>query len=159
PECYFLGRGGCLGVGWPAAIGAKLARPSHPVLALSGDGSALFIIQALWTAAHENLDIVFVVCNNHSYRILKINLLHYWADTGEEPGPFAHMDLTPPDIDYVKLGNGFGVPGERVADAEGLRKALRRAFAARGPRLIDCVIDGSVSGDIRHITRAHSGCA
>jgi benzoylformate decarboxylase len=157
-DSYFLGRGGCLGVGWPGAIGAKLARPDRPVLALSGDGSALYIIQALWTAAREKLDIVFLVCNNRSYRILKVNLLHYWAERQECPGPFPFMDLTP-EVRFDKLAEGFGVPGCTVVDAESLRAALESAFSSGGPHLIDVLIDGSVSEEVRMLIRSHSGCA
>lgn len=110
------------------------------------------------SAAREKLDIVFLVCNNRSYRILKVNLLHYWAERQECPGPFPFMDLTP-EVRFDKLAEGFGVPGCTVVDAESLRAALESAFSSGGPHLIDVLIDGSVSEEVRMLIRSHSGCA
>jgi benzoylformate decarboxylase len=159
PRSYFLGRGGCLGVGWPGAVGAKLAQPHRPVLAISADGSALFVLQTLWTAAHYNLGIVFLVLNNHSYRILKVNLLHYWAQSGVALRPFPHMDLDKPRIRFDKLAEAFGVYGTRAEDAKSLRVALDEAFRRTGPSLIDVDVDGSVAEEVRELIRSHSGCA
>lgn len=159
PDSYYLGRGGCIGVGWPGAIGAKFANPDRPVLALSGDGSALYVIQTLWTAAHYNLDMVFLVCNNKSYRILKVNLLNYWAKMGTHPRKFPFMDIDNPEIRFDQIADGFGVHGWRVADPISLKAALKEAFATGGPHLIDVQMDGSVSEELRTIIRSHSGCA
>lgn len=144
-DLYYLGRGGCIGVGWPGAIGAAIANPNRKVLALSGDGSALYIVQCLWTAAKYNLNIVFLVCNNESYRILKVNLLQYWSDQSTEPRKFPEsFDLDNPPINFVDLARGFGILGRQVTDADGLAEELDRAFQQSGPYLLDVVIDGKI---------------
>jgi benzoylformate decarboxylase len=159
PDSYYLGRGGCIGVGWPGAVGAKFANLDRPVLALSGDGSALYVIQTLWTAAHYNLDMVFLVCNNKSYRILKVNLLNYWTKMGAHPHKFPFMDINNPEIRFDQIADGFGVRGWRVADPVSLKTVLKEAFATGGSHLIDVKMDGSVSEELRTIIRSHSGCA
>jgi acetolactate synthase-1/2/3 large subunit len=111
------------------------------VIALQADGSGLYTLQSLWTQAHEGLPVTTVVCANRSYRILRIEL----ARAGiAQPGPNA-LGLTgfpQPAPDWVALGRGFGVPGERVETAEGLRGALLRALGEPGPHLIEAVLDG-----------------
>ena len=159
PGRYYLGRGGCIGVGWPSAIGVSLAHPGQPVVAVSGDGSALFVLQALWTAAHFRLPVKFVVCNNHSYRILKVNLLRYWADSNLAARPFPHMDLLDPAVRFAEIGHGLGVPSEEVGDQDRLREALARAFREPGPYLVDVHVDGAVNEEAKALVRAHSGWA
>lgn len=159
PTSYFLGRGGCIGVGWPGAVGAAVGADERAVLALSGDGSALFVVQVLWTAAQQKLPIVFVVCNNRSYRILKVNLLHYWADNEASARDFPHFDLDNPPIDFTKIAEGFGVTGRSVQTPDQLTLALKEAFSERRPFLIDVLIDGAVTEETRRILRAHSGCS
>jgi benzoylformate decarboxylase len=159
PDSYYLGRGGCIGVGWPSAIGAKLANPDRPVVGISGDGSALYVIQALWTAAHYKLDMVFIVLNNKGYRILKVNLLNYWAKMGIQPRPFPFMDLDNPEIRFDRIAEGYGVRGWRVTDPIELQTALTKAFSNGGPHLIDIQMDGSVSEELRQTLRSHSGCS
>ncbi|MFB3789051.1 MAG: thiamine pyrophosphate-binding protein, partial [bacterium] len=102
PNRYFLTRGGSLGVGFPGAIGVKLAHPDKLVIAFSGDGGCMYTIQALWTAAHHNIDAKFVVCNNHSYKLLKLNIQQYWREReiGEHDFP-ASFDISDPDIGFV----------------------------------------------------------
>ncbi|MEW6163099.1 MAG: thiamine pyrophosphate-dependent enzyme [Nitrospirota bacterium] len=151
--------GGCIGVGWPGAIGAKFANPNRPVLGLSGDGSALYVIQCLWTAAHYKLDMAFLVLNNKSYRILKVNLLNYWAKIGIQPRQFPFMDIDNPAIRFDQIAEGFGVCGWRVTDPLELKTALTKAFSTSGPHLIDVQMDGSVSEELRQILRSHCGCA
>ena len=159
PDRYYLARGGCIGVGWPGAVGAKFANPGRPVLALSGDGSALYVVQVLWSAARHDLDVVFVVCNNRSYRILKVNILHYWADSGVRPRRFPYMDLDDPPVRWSDLAKGFGVRAWEADTPEQVADAVRKAFAAGGPHLIDVRIDGSVSEEASALVRAHSGVA
>jgi acetolactate synthase-1/2/3 large subunit len=133
--------GGAIGQGLPCATGAALACPDRPVIALQADGSGLYTVQSLWTQAHEGLHVTTVVCANRSYRILRIEL----ARAGiAQPGPNA-LGLTgfpQPAPDWVALGRGFGVPGERVETAETLRSALRRALREPGPHLIEAVLEG-----------------
>ena len=139
-------RGGGIGQGLPTGIGLKLARPERPVLCVSGDGSALYTIQALWTAAHHRIPVVFVIVNNRVYRILKYNMNRFRAVAGVEgrAGSYRHLDLTDPDIDYVSVARGFGVEGRRVAAPEEIGPAVEEAFASGAPRLIELVVDGSV---------------
>jgi benzoylformate decarboxylase len=137
-------RGGGIGWGVPAALGIKLAQPERPVVALVGDGSALYSHQALWTAAHEGLAVVVVVINNASYRILKqrIRALKGFAAQDER---YVGMDLDRPPIDWVGLARAQGVPGERVDKAAELPAVLHRALQSQGPFLIDARVDPSVS--------------
>ncbi len=137
-------RGGGIGWGLPAAIGVKLALPDRPVLALIGDGSAMFNCQALWTAAHERLAVVFLILNNGAYRILKqrVNALRGHA---AQTGRYVAMDLTDPSIDFGGLARSMGVAAERAQTLDEVRAALAKAFAATGPTLIDVAIDPSFS--------------
>jgi benzoylformate decarboxylase len=142
---YYGTRGGGIGQAVPGAIGVKVAHPDRPVLALSGDGSALYTIQALWTSAHHDLPMVWVILHNRSYRILKFNLDNYQRRFGL-PGdrPYPHMDLTQPEIDFAAIARGFGVAAEQVSKPAEIRGALDRAFASGKPYLLDVLIDGRV---------------
>jgi acetolactate synthase-1/2/3 large subunit len=131
--------GGAIGQGLPVATGAALACPDRPVIAFQADGSGLYTVQSLWTQARENLHVVNVICANRSYRILRVEL----ARAGiAEPGPKALSltDLARPPIDWISLARGFGVPGERVEQAEDLTRTLERALAEPGPHLIEAVL-------------------
>lgn len=142
---YYGTRGGGIGQAVPGAVGAKLAHPGRPVLALSGDGSALYTIQSLWTAAHHLIPVVWVILHNREYRILKYNMDAYqrrFGLPGDRPHP--HMDLIEPDPDFVALARGFGVEGERVDAPEDIAPALERAFAGGRPYLLDVWIEGGV---------------
>ncbi len=154
---YYLARGGCIGVGWPGAVGAAVAAKGRLVVAPSGDGSALFAVQTLWTAVNHRLNIVFIVCNNGAYRILKINLLNYCLDTGQQPGAFPFMDLENPRTDFTSLAAGFGMKAFRAANAEELRAALRQAFACEGPALVDAMINGSIDHELHRLFPADAG--
>jgi benzoylformate decarboxylase len=142
---YYGTRGGGIGQAVPGAVGVKLAHPDRPVLAISGDGSALYTIQALWTSAHHDLPMVWVILHNRSYRILKFNLDNYQRRFGL-PGdrPYPHMDLTEPEIDFVAIARGFGVAGEQVSRPDEIRPALERAFQSGKPYLLDVLVDGRV---------------
>ena len=142
PDSWFGMRGGGIGVALPQAIGIKIAR-DRPVLALSGDGSAMYAIQALWTAAHYDLGIVAVIVNNRSYRILK-QRTRALGGASAATDTYVGMDLTDPAIDFVALSEAQGVPAERVATLPDLRAALARGFAGPGPRLIEVVIDDTI---------------
>jgi benzoylformate decarboxylase len=139
-----LSRG--LGSGWPGGIAAKRAFPDRPVVAISADGAAMYVAQALWTAAHEKLDVVFVVANNRAYRILKLNLAAHRKRFGEPSGPFPFMDLGDPPIRFDDLARSMGVAGHRAIDASSLGSALAVAFAASGSHLIDVEIPGDIDG-------------
>ena len=138
-KSFFGLRGGGIGWGLPAAIGVKLALPDRPVIALIGDGSAMYTNQALWTAARENLAVVYVIFNNGSYRILK-QRTHALKGYSAEDDVYVGMALTPA-IDYVGLAKSLGVRGERVEKTQDVGPALGRALASGGPALIDVKID------------------
>jgi benzoylformate decarboxylase len=139
-KSFFGLRGGGIGWGLPAAIGVKLALPQRPVVALIGDGSAMYTCQGLWTAAHESVPVVFVIFNNASYRILKQRTLALKGFSAEDDH-YVGMDLDRPLIDHVGLAKSFGVPGERVEKVAEVGPAMGRALASGGPYLIDARID------------------
>jgi acetolactate synthase-1/2/3 large subunit len=137
--------GGAIGQGLPVAVGAATASPDRPVLALVGDGSAMYTIQALWTIAHEGLDVTTVILNNRSYGILNIELERVGADK-IGPKAKAQLDLSEPAIDFVAMAKGMGVPAQRVATAEDFNTALENAVKTRGPYLIDAVVPSEYEG-------------
>lgn len=128
------------GIGWalPAAIGVQLAL-DRPVVAIVGDGSAMYSIQALWTAAHHNLPIAFVIANNKGYRIIKQRLLAFHGNR-----EFIGMDFVEPEIDFVGLARSFGVAAERIADPAAVRPAVEAAVKTGRPALIDLMVEGTV---------------
>ena len=142
-KSFYGMRGGGIGWGLPAAMGVKLALPGRPVVALVGDGSAMYTIQALWTAARESIPVVFVIFNNACYRILKQRVLSLKGFSACDD-TFIGMDLDRPSIDHVALAHSLGVPGEQVARAADVGAALRRGFASAGPYVIDARIDPAV---------------
>lgn len=140
---HYRTTGGGLGPGMPAPIGIKLARPDKPVLSIVGDGAALYTIQALWTAAHHKIPVTWVIANNRSYRILKLNMLDYLGE-GAAGRKFTAMDMTDPELDFSKIAASFGVKGVRIEQPDEIGDALREAQASGEPRLLDVVIDGDV---------------
>jgi benzoylformate decarboxylase len=142
PQSLFGLRGGGIGWGLPAAIGVKLALPDRPVVALIGDGSAMYTCQALWTAAHDKVAVVFLILNNRSYRILKqrTNAMQGFAAQTDR---YVGMDLTDPAIDYVGLARSLGVKSARATALSEVVDLLRQALAQGGPFLIDIELDRS----------------
>ncbi|MFP6655541.1 MAG: thiamine pyrophosphate-dependent enzyme, partial [Myxococcota bacterium] len=130
--------GGAIGMGIPVAIGAALACPDRRVLNVESDGSAMYTIQGLWTQARENLDVTTVILSNRSYAILKMEL----ERTGAAPSRVAErlFDLGHPDLDFVSLAKGMGVPSVRVHTAEAFVRALEASYAESGPQLIDVTL-------------------
>jgi benzoylformate decarboxylase len=140
PKSYFGLRGGGIGWGIPGALGVKIALPDRPVVSLIGDGSALYSIQGIWTAARYRLAVVFVICNNRGYRILK-ERTHALKGFSARTGSYIGMDLEDPVIDFVGLAHSLGVPGERLEKIEEIRPALKKALEKDSPYLIDVGID------------------
>jgi acetolactate synthase I/II/III large subunit len=140
PHDWLQLTGGAIGIGLPLATGAAVACPDRPVLSLEADGSAMYTIQALWTQAREGLDVTTVIMNNRSYAILNIELARTGAGEG---GPKARglLDLSRPDLDFVRLAEGMGVPAVAVHTAEEALAALERAYAEPGPHLIDAILE------------------
>lgn len=143
PGTHYRASGGGLGPGMPNPIGIKLARPDRPVLSVVGDGAALYTIQALWTAAHHKVPVTWVIANNASYRILKLNMLEYLGE-GAAGRQFTAMDLTEPPLDFSRIAASFGVKGVRVEHPHQIGDAVREAQAAQEPRVVDIVIDGDI---------------
>ncbi len=140
PQSYFGLRGGGIGWGLPAAIGVKLALPDRPVVGLIGDGSAMYTVQALWTAARYRIDTVFVILNNTSYRILK-QRLHNMRGLAEQADTYVGMELTDPRIDFVGLARSLGIKAERARTVHEATDVLGHALKNGGPTLIDVELD------------------
>ena len=140
PHDWLSLTGGAIGWGLPAATGAAVAGRGRPVLCLESDGSAMYTISALWTQAREQLDVTTVVYANRSYAILGVEA----ARLGLTPtGPGADLlDLARPELDFVALAAGMGVPARRCDDAAALAKALTEAFAEPGPHLVQVDVPG-----------------
>jgi acetolactate synthase I/II/III large subunit len=121
------------------AVGAALACPERQVLALIGDGSGMYTVQALWTMAREGLNITAVIWANRTYQILKGEFDNVGAG---RPGQKAKdmLEIGRPDLDWVALATGMGVPAGRAVDCESLRKQLQRGLTEPGPYLIEVVL-------------------
>ncbi len=131
--------GGAIGQGLPVATGAAIAAPGRRVVSLQADGSAMYTIQALWTQARESLDVTTVIYNNRSYSILNMELQR----VGGEPGgakAASMLDLHHPDLDFVALARGMGVPATRAETAEQFVQQLERSFGEPGPNLIEAIV-------------------
>ena len=135
--------GGAIGQGLPLAVGAAVACPDRPVICLASDGSSLYTIQALWTMAREGLDVTTILFNNSSYAVLNMELDRVGAEAG---GPKAKdmLDLHNPDLDFVAISSGLGVPATRATTGEELVDQLRAALAEPGPHLIEAVVPSIV---------------
>ena len=138
PHDWLVGTGGSIGRALPEATGAAIACPDRPVLCLSGDGSAMYTVQALWTQARENLNVTTVIYDNRAYAILHGEL----RNVGATPGQTARdmFDIDRPVLDWVAISRGLGVEATRVTSAEEFNQALANSFASEGPCLIDAVI-------------------
>ena len=140
PQSYFGLRGGGIGWGLPAAIGAKLALPERPVVGLIGDGSALYTIQALWTAAHYRIPVVIVILNNTSYRILK-QRVHALRGHAAQTDIYVAMDLDDPAVDFVGLARSLGIRAERAKTVAEATDLLKHGLNGGAPMLIDVALD------------------
>ena len=146
PGKAFGGRGGALGWGMGGTMGLKLANPDRPVVGFIGDGSAMMTVQGLWTAAVQNIPVVYVICNNGVYRVLKVNMNAYKANiVGEDPpqSQYIGMDFDKP-FDIAGIATAMGVHARRIEDPGDLKPAMEQALALGKPALLDVVIDGSV---------------
>jgi len=129
------------GIGWgvPASVGVSLANPARPVVCFSGDGSAMYSIQALWTAAHHKLPLNVVIANNGGYRIIKQRLLAFHGDDH-----YVGMDFVDPPVDFSGLARSLGLEAIRIGDPKELKPKLSDAFKRPGAKLIEVMVDGSV---------------
>jgi benzoylformate decarboxylase len=130
------------GIGWglPASVGVSLANPKRPVVCFSGDGSAMYSIQALWTAAHHKLPLNVVICNNGGYRIIKQRLLAFHGDDH-----YVGMDFVDPPVDFSGLAKSFGLEAIRIESPAELKSKLSDAFNRPGAKLIEVMLSNSVN--------------
>ena len=138
--------GGALGWGMGGTMGVKLASPDRPVVGIIGDGSAMMTVQALWTAANSKIPVVYVICNNRAYRVLKLNMNIYKSEILGQQNPeskYIAMDFTTP-FDIATVAQAMGVFGRKVEDPADIGPALREALALGKPAVLDVSIDGAV---------------
>ena len=146
PGSYYAIRGGALGWAMPGALGIKLASPDRPVVAVVGDGASMYTVQALWTAARYNIPVTYAICNNRSYRILKVNMdvyLRGMLEDNERDSEYVGMDFATP-LPLAEVAEAMGVAGLNVDDPAELRPALERAIASGKPSVVNVSIDGSL---------------
>jgi benzoylformate decarboxylase len=130
------------GIGWgvPASVGVSLANPDRPVVCVSGDGSAMYSIQSLWTAANHKLPLNVVICNNGGYRIIKQRLLAFHGDDH-----YVGMDFADPPVDFTGMAKALGLEAIRITDPAELKPKLSDAFKRPGAKLIEVVLSNSVN--------------
>jgi acetolactate synthase-1/2/3 large subunit len=139
PHDWLMLTGGAIGIGLPLATGAAVACPDRRVLALEADGSAMYTCQAWWTMARQQLDVTTVIFANRSYAILNMEL-HRVGAQAEGPRAKAMLDLSRPDLDFVALARGMGVPASRATTAEEFADQLGRSLSTPGPSVVEAVL-------------------
>lgn len=137
--------GGAIGQGLPNAVGAAMACPQRPVIALVGDGTAMYTLQALWSMAREQLDVTAIVFNNASYSVLNVELDRVGAASAG-PKAKAQLDLGGPPLNFAQLAQGMGVHAVRAQTAEDFCTALEYALAQPGPHLIEALVPEALAG-------------
>lgn len=146
PGSMFGQRGGSIGWGVGAGMGIQLANPDRPVVTIVGDGSAMMSVQGLWTAVNSKIPVIYVICNNAMYRVLKLNMQVYkrlQAGEQNEQSKYIGMDFPTP-FDFSSIAKSFGAYGERVEHVKDIGPAFQRAIASGGPAVLDMIVDGSV---------------
>jgi benzoylformate decarboxylase len=130
------------GIGWglPASVGVSLANPDRPVVCYSGDGSSMYSIQSLWTAANHKLPLTFIIVNNGGYRIIKQRLLAFHGDDH-----YVGMDFIDPPVDFTALAKSLGLEAIKITDPGQLKSALKSAFSRPGAKLIEVVVNNAVN--------------
>jgi len=134
---YFSNASGGIGWGIAAALGIQVAQPDRRVVAVLGDGSSMYSIQALWTAAHLKLPITFVIANNGGYRIIKERLLSFHGND-----EFIAMDFKDPAIEFADLARSLGMQAERIETGAAFETAFQAADARDGPVLLEVIVQG-----------------
>ena len=139
PHDWLTLTGGAIGQGLPLSLGAAIACPERKVIALQADGSAMYTLQALWSMVREQANVTVIVMNNRSYAILNIELARVGAGQ-PTPKTLSMLDLSRPDIDWVQLAEGMGVPASRADSAEAFHEQFAAAMQEKGPRLIEAMV-------------------
>lgn len=137
PFSHLALTGGAIGCGPPLSVGAAIACPHRQVINLQADGSGMYSVQALWTQARENLNVITIICANRSYQILKVELAKQQIVPSNGPCARALTDIGKPDLNWTEIGQGMGVPSTRARTAEELAEQLRAALVRGGPSLIE----------------------
>lgn len=145
PHDWLMLTGGAIGQGLPLALGASIACPDRKVIALQADGSAMYTVQALWTMARENADVTVVIMNNRSYAILNIELARVGAGP-PTPKTLSMLDLSRPDIDWIAIAEGMGIPATRATNAEEFHQQFADAMEGQGPCLIEAMVVQQMPG-------------
>ncbi len=146
PGSIYGERGGALGWGMGGVMGVKLANPGRPVVGVLGDVTAMMTVQGLWTAANEGIPAVWAICNNASYRILKLNMDRYQRHMLGVEAPqskYIGMDFPMP-LNLAGMAEAMGVYGKTIDNPEQIGPELRRALDSGKPAMLDVVIDGAV---------------
>ena len=140
------GRGGSIGWGVGATLGVQCAAPDKNVVGIIGDGSAMMTVQGYWTAANDNIPCVFIILNNQSYRILKVNIDYYRKKIREEvetSGDYPYMDF-PMVLNHTEIAKSMGVDAVRITDPTEINIEITKAINSKKPRLIELMIDGNL---------------
>jgi benzoylformate decarboxylase len=144
PGSLYGARGGALGWGIGGSMGVQMALPHRRVVAILGEGAAMYSIQGLWTAVRYELPVIFIICNNQSYRILKHFLVNYYYPTlgiRDRRSKFMGMDFSECPIRCSEIARSFGLWSAFVDEPGQLRDAFWDAFKRREPALIEISID------------------
>jgi benzoylformate decarboxylase len=149
PGHFFQTRGGSLGTALAGGLGLQAAAPHKTVLAVSGDGGGMYVLQSLWSAVRHDLPVKFVICNNRSYRLLQANITQFWAERDIAGRAFPlSFDLSKPALNFAHLAEGFGMESARVETLDQVAPAIARALAHQGPFLLDVMLDGDVHPEL-----------
>ena len=144
PNSIFGGRGGSLGWGMGGALGIKLAFPDQPVIAFVGDGTGMMSVQALWTASVNNIPITYIMCNNGTYRVLKLNMDIYKEQLGDtKPSKYMGMNFQE-SFNFSEISKGFNINSYKIDDPSQIQPILKKCLNSDKPNLIDIQIDGAV---------------
>ena len=139
PKTFHRTRGGSIGWGMPGALGVKLGAPDRPVVAVVGDGSAMWSNQSLWTAAHYHIPVTYVICANASYS--QVKLMKHLLMGEQAKGRYLGMDLVEPRIDFVQMAQAMGVHGQKVERPDDLKEALGLALGSGKPAVVEVCIE------------------
>ena len=136
---YLQLTGGSIGIGLPLSLGASIACPDRKVICGHGDGGAMYTLQALWTQARENCDVVNIIFSNRKYMILEMEIMRVGA---ENVGPKAldMFDLSRPNLNWCQLANGMGVHAMRASSVDEVNQAMAHCMGTKGPHLIEVII-------------------